>query len=434
MSESGRGWLGAMSIPSRLSVGNLAGEDDSKSVVCQSRDAYNQAIKADPADATAYYNLAFLLENHLNNYDGARDAYEDAIRVDPADAEAHCSLGELLEKHFNNYEEARNAYDKAIAADPNHARAYVSLGSLLFLKFQNYKGAREAYERGIQANPTDARQRIQLGMLLQQYLHDYKGARDAFEEGIRLHPDDDETGTLARFNLAGLLMNNLKDDAGARALLTRVIKADPRHAGALFALGLLRMYMEGDYDGAVASIQKALEIDPANAGYKQGLEHTRRRLKASKDRQAAKAAADLLAKAGQLCRYEGDELKCGDPASACRYLKEAIEADVNGSLRGRAHFNLGLLLETQVQDYDGARDAYRQATDANPDNPEAHVALARLLKRHFGNYEGALDAYRRAIDADPGNAKYKEIHEEAREEADLWLPLRIERAADSTDV
>ncbi|HHE40940.1 MAG TPA: tetratricopeptide repeat protein [Candidatus Cloacimonetes bacterium] len=58
---------------------------------------YREAIRINPDDAAAHYNLGSALQN-LERYDEAEEEYREAIRINPDLAEAHANLSILLLK------------------------------------------------------------------------------------------------------------------------------------------------------------------------------------------------------------------------------------------------------------------------------------------------------------------------------------------------
>ena len=58
------------------------------------------------------------------DYVGAEEAYRTAIRLDPEDADAHFDLGILLEDVKKDYAGAEEAYRTATRLDPEYANAH----------------------------------------------------------------------------------------------------------------------------------------------------------------------------------------------------------------------------------------------------------------------------------------------------------------------
>src|ERR1700676_1663663 len=91
--------------------------------------AYEQAIRLDPNDATAYYFKSAALIK-LKRYEEALIAVEQAIRLDPQDTYAYTNKGAALIE-LKRYEEALIALEQAIRLDPNNSFAYIDKGAAL---------------------------------------------------------------------------------------------------------------------------------------------------------------------------------------------------------------------------------------------------------------------------------------------------------------
>jgi len=128
-------------------------------------EAYKQAIRIDPNDATAYHNLG-LSYNKLGLYEDAIEAYKQAIRIDPNYATAYSYLGNA----YNNlglYKDAIEAHKQAIRIDPNDAAAYNNLGNA-YANLKRYKDAIEAYKQALRIAPDLAQTHFNLGIVYLQ--------------------------------------------------------------------------------------------------------------------------------------------------------------------------------------------------------------------------------------------------------------------------
>ena len=81
--------------------------------------------------------------------------------------------------------------------------------------------------------------------------------------------------------------------------------------------------------------------------------------------------------------------------------ERAVTALQASSLRtGFVLYEIGRLLETFLERYDKAEDAYRSAIELDPQDADPWKNLGHLLEHHFARYEEAEDAYRHAIEID----------------------------------
>ena len=123
----------------------------------------------------------------------------------------------------------------------------------------------------------------------------------------------------------------------------------------------------GDYDGAIADFDHAIEIDPQNVG-------------AFVNRAICKQAKD-------------------DHLGAIADWDRALELKPDD---GGWYVNRGIVKET-IADYDGALADYNRAVEAEPDYEVAYIARA-YIKANQGDYEGAIADYDRVIELWPDNA------------------------------
>ena len=100
--------------------------------------AYREAVRADPASATAYANLGRLLHAQ-GQLDDAAAVYETARRQAREDATLLFNYAVLLED-FNRLDEAAARYRDALALDPQFADAHCNLG-LLYERLGEAQGA-----------------------------------------------------------------------------------------------------------------------------------------------------------------------------------------------------------------------------------------------------------------------------------------------------
>ena len=148
------------------------------------------------------------------------------------------------------------------------------------------------------------------------------------------------------------------DFARARTLYQQVLDMEPRSVDALLGLGAIAA-KEGRIEEAAQHYQRVLELEPRNA-FAQG---------------------GLIAIVGGADR-QGSESR----------LKLLIAREPSSFL----YFTLGNLYAEQGQ-WPGAEQAYFQAYQQQPDNPDYAFNLAVGLE-HLGQTRLALDHYRKALD------------------------------------
>ncbi len=148
------------------------------------------------------------------------------------------------------------------------------------------------------------------------------------------------------------------DLALARNLYQQVLLAEPRSIDALLGLGAIA-WKEGRIEEASQRYQRVLELEPRNP----------------------------YAQAGLIAIIGG-----ADPQASESRLRQLIAREPSAFL----YFTLGNLYADQGQ-WPGAQQAYFQAYQLQPDNPDYAFNLAVGLE-HVGQARPALDYYRKALD------------------------------------
>lgn len=148
------------------------------------------------------------------------------------------------------------------------------------------------------------------------------------------------------------------DLAQARSLYQQVLLTEPRSIDALLGLGAIA-WKEGRIEEAGQRYQRVLELEPRNP----------------------------YAQAGLIAIIGG-----ADPQASESRLRQLIGREPSAFL----YFTLGNLYADQGQ-WPGAQQAYFQAFQLQPDNPDYAFNLAVGLE-HLGQIRPALDYYRKALD------------------------------------
>jgi len=94
----------------------------------EAREAYERALKLDPAHVEANVNLGRLL-HEAGDAKGAEARYRAALEAQPEDATAAFNLGVALEDQ-QRFEDALAAYESALAADPRCSDAHYNAAGL----------------------------------------------------------------------------------------------------------------------------------------------------------------------------------------------------------------------------------------------------------------------------------------------------------------
>ena len=286
---------------------------------------YQKALGIDPQLASAYTGLG-LAYTMLERYSEAVIAQRKALELQPDLAKAHAGLG-LTYFRQNGLESALKHYRHAVALDPEFLEARLKIGIIL-LNQKHYAEAIDTYLAILDLKPDDPEVYYNLGLC---YAHQAKASADelsvegltfsaltTLEKAVVLSVSDagdlSETeqppflaetyyligelqASKADFNaaekaylasglpkayhaLAQLIAklvrknrDNSKSDANletARGYAKEAVRLDPNVASYYNTLALID-FQRGDYPQAEKAIRKALELEPKNPNYQQGL-------------------------------------------------------------------------------------------------------------------------------------------------------------------
>src|SRR6266542_1092127 len=148
-------------------------------------EASKKAVVLRPS-AESYFNIG-LANFYLKQYREAADAYRQAIKLDPYNAsDAYYALG-LVYRDWGKADEEIQAYKQAIRLRPDYTVAYERLGAR-YLKSKKYPEAIEAFKQLTTLKPGDPVTPNNLG---EAYLEmgRLNEALEAFRQAIRLKPD-----------------------------------------------------------------------------------------------------------------------------------------------------------------------------------------------------------------------------------------------------
>jgi cytochrome c-type biogenesis protein CcmH/NrfG len=108
----------------------------------------------------------------------------------------------------------------------------------------------------LKTDPRNAQLLNQIGILYKS-AHQFQDAQDYFHRSLDVDPQN----VNVRADFASCLYYN-GDVDGALAQLQKGLSYDPKHAGALMNIGIIRWQGKNDVDGAVASWEKLLKLNP----------------------------------------------------------------------------------------------------------------------------------------------------------------------------
>jgi tetratricopeptide (TPR) repeat protein len=187
---------------------------------------YRTIIARNPNAWMAYNNLGVVLAADGRSSD-AIGQYEQALRLDPDDAEAHYNLAIELAKLPGRLSDAVAHYEQTLRIDPDYADAHINLG-VIFAATDRSADAIEQYSEALRARPDSAEAHNDLGIELAKSSDRLPEAIEHYEQALRINPDYVE----ARNNLAVALAQTPGRLPEAIGQLEQVLKLDPGNPGA----------------------------------------------------------------------------------------------------------------------------------------------------------------------------------------------------------
>ena len=191
------------------------------------------------------------------------------------------------------------------------------------------------------------------------------------------------------------------DYHSAIAIFTDTTRQRPHNGRAWINLGLA-YHNAGQFDSAVASLQRALEVLPTNSVARAGVYINLANVRGSQGRY--REAITHLSEALRISPYDANAHNClgaalqqlGQREQAMDEFRRAIRLQPDHPL---AHYNLSLLL-AEVGDFDEALPELQTARRLLPDSPEIPFKLGVLLINH-GRYSEACANFTKALRLKP---------------------------------
>lgn len=151
-------------------------------------------------------------------------------------------------------EEARKAYEEAVAIDASLAPSHNNLGVLLWHGGERTESV-NGFRRALRADPRLKAARLNLALALYHEGH-LQLALDAYRNILSGERED-----AVSWNGVGLVLTQLEKYPEARNAFARAIESRSDYAEAHYNLGFALSGL-GDFDGALAQTERALQLDP----------------------------------------------------------------------------------------------------------------------------------------------------------------------------
>ncbi len=182
-----------------------------------------QALELNPNNEVAIYELAFCYDQ-MEDFDSAIKCYSDFINENPYSFTAWYNLGNAYSKS-ENFEKAIWAYDYCLIINEDFSPAYFNLGNA-YLSEEKYLLSIQNFEKCIELDGEDGLTLCYLGECNEQ-------------------------------------LGNLEE---AKRFYYKSLELMPELSDAWLGLGIVKD-LEGDVQGAIGFIEKAISFDAFNPGY-----------------------------------------------------------------------------------------------------------------------------------------------------------------------
>jgi tetratricopeptide (TPR) repeat protein len=225
-------------------------------------DAYYEAIKADPRNASNYINLARLLI-YSARYDAAIQNAENALLINPNNSMALALRG-WAKGFLGEYLEAESSLNRAIEIDPNNYAAYAYLSEVLIYKIQDGLDDIGTLDKAVEASRTamdlnrNALETLRARGTILEQTGNYAEAAAEFEGAINLNPNiaDLHLALGRNYRYLGVYDKAVEEFNRANALNPQDPMPDTYIA---------RTYLTiGEYAKAIQYAQQALKDDPTD--------------------------------------------------------------------------------------------------------------------------------------------------------------------------
>lgn len=213
---------------------------------------FERAIELNPLLTRAYIGAGDQYRE-LGDPGKAEEKFTQAVKLDPNNPRIHFKRGQVLQM-LGRVSDAIRAYLTSLELDPTDPLANINV-SVAYMQAEEPSRARPFAERAVFLDPNSAPARINLGSIYAA-MNEHRRAVDEYQQAAELV---DPISPELLVNLAESL-RALGEDAQVVNVLDQLLRTSEsplaweRRGAALFRLG--------DYDGAMNSFSRALEIDP----------------------------------------------------------------------------------------------------------------------------------------------------------------------------
>lgn len=219
---------------------------------------FNEAVRlSDPEDRDEIYLDLALEYQQIKDFNNALKVLQEAIRLNPANEGAIYEIAFCYDQ-IGDYEKAIKCYSDFIDENPYSFTAWYNLGNA-FSKMENFEKALWAYDFCVVINEEFGPVYFNMGNA-HMGMDEFKLAIEAFQTCQQFDGDD----PMAMCYI-GECYEQLNDLDLANAYYNKSLELAPMLPDAWLGLGIVED-LRGNTKEAVTLINKALDLDPENAG------------------------------------------------------------------------------------------------------------------------------------------------------------------------
>ncbi|RUS90441.1 hypothetical protein EGW08_001782 [Elysia chlorotica] len=240
-----------------LNLANLASKDPNR--LAEAEHLLRQAITMRSDYVEAYINLGDI-QVKLGRSSEALKTYEAASFQDPTNADLYYNIGVVL-LDLNETVKARKNFDLALQHNPDHWQSLYN-SAILMQEAGDPKDrdiAMQRLERLKQQKGEDPKVYFNYAMLAMDE-NKFEEAEKNFRKAVELDP----MFRSALFNLALLLVNDLRRPMEAVPVLNQLLEHHPDHDKGHILMGDININVLKDVDAAEKNFESILQRDPSN--------------------------------------------------------------------------------------------------------------------------------------------------------------------------
>ena len=387
---------------------------------------YQYVLRSNPSDAAAHFNVGATLQA-LKRIDEAIAEYKQAVSLNPKQAsyqefltkaiqdKADPIIDQAVKKHAEkDYTTAISLYQQALAIIPDNPKVLFNLAGAYYSR-QQFPEAQKIYEQLYQKDPKGQIDDLWLIGTIQEhnsrgndaiatytkYLTEaptgkYNSAAKERLAALRRDPSDTikikSESDIAKDKeaddayKAGVQLQQQKEYDGALASYQKAMSIRPKDPSIPFAIGTL-FQAKKDYDTALKWFQMAIDLGSADSKFdKKTIDEFRAATKQVREQKAAPILEEAVKKQSN-----------GDQAGAIELYKQALQfTDGTGGI----WFNMGQAYQL-TDDFTNARQAYQKAVDLDPKGQTTVWYLIGKIDENFGQGNDAVGHYRKYLLAQP---------------------------------